>query len=244
MYAEKFKNQNSETTMAYIKGKNVILDTYNLKGKRIFHFEDKVKSGKNEWADVSNVYEKGKYIYYLYSKVDTDMWKKDIYLNRVNKKTGKLMYSKRIYKDVEHTKICDIKFINGKVYLLQEDKIVSHSLKGKKLCEYSLPEGKTFFSDTFNGYSIVPRLTFKKYDVYGDYIYFCNANGVYRCSITDNDGFSLFYDASTDEYFSDKYGLVDMKVTNDNMFYLLLMDEAFVDAGIPTKQVKYTGEQR
>lgn len=242
MYAKKFQNQNNETTMAYIKGKKVIIDTYNSKAERIFHFVDKVKKSKNEYIGTTCVYENAKYIYYLYTKSDINTIQRSCYINCISKKTGKLLSSKKIYNTGGIGAFNDtiVKIVDGKVYMIQEKKIVSYSLKGKRISEYGIPEETTNSTDMANGDSIASRLTFKKYDVYGDYIYFCNANGVYRCSITGNGGFLLFYDASTDENFSEKYGLVDMKVTNDNMFYLLLIDESSVDEGIPTKLVKYT----
>ena len=201
-----------------IKQKKYIkIEEYNKKGKKIFSFKDKPQTKKKSQWSVKEVWKQNNKIYYVVSESNTANLKKETLHIRCLDKKNKKIISDNAFKVERHS---NIKHEDGKIYVLTDKNVDMYSNTGKKLNSYRLPEGERNYDNVGD----VQRnyLEFHEYDVCGKYIYYCNANGIFRCDAKKSNNFELYYDAKDDEFFGKEYGVVDMCFADNNTFYIML----------------------
>lgn len=195
------------------KDGTIYVDEYDDKGKKVFSFKTKEFTKKNYSYELKNIiWDDGNNIYYIYEyEVNNDYKYK---LCKVNKKT------KKVERRNLNANSYDIRFENGYIYELCEKEINIFSLKGKKLSTIMLPEGETYYEINVGTDDYV-KLSVHEIGVYGDYLFYCNKNGVYRCNINNlkkNSKFKLYYDAKGDEYFEQDYEIDELCIKDKDTF--------------------------
>lgn len=171
---------------------------YNIKIKK-----NKIKTSKN--IDIGVVNKSGKYIYYILTCSNDE--KVFYYYQKYDIKKEKLVFSTEIKGD-DHS--CEVDKDALYVYSYSDSSFTRYNNRGKITGTYQLPESEEFTS----------------YDVNNNKIYYCNKNGVYRCNTRSGNSFEQIYDASGDDLFdahtNKEFEIVDMKVMNNENFYLII----------------------
>ena len=225
-YAFKLENGTLYTTVS--RGSNkIIIQARNKKGKVKQSYTitlNKKTSRKIKYISIRDFVIKGNKMYYV--------------LNVTNKKdktyTYLKAYSLKKKKEISSKKLKNTngryKFNDGKLYYYNfETTIEAYSLTGKKTASYKLPDGET----TIIGHVIGPgngpeyEYSFKAVDYNGNYIYYLNRNGVYRCDTKGNGTFELIYDGSNDVVFNpepDQEKMVEFFEVFDNGKFLIVVD--------------------
>ena len=248
----KIKNYRFVNYTRIIDGKTLTFDEvdsgviyireYDVKGKCVNEFKTQEfpKRSKYFLYLTENIWDDGDNIYYLYQKhKKTGIYTPRYILCRVNKKTKKI-YRKTI-DVIGHHCIFD----NGYIYELCEKEINIYSLKGKKLSTVNLPEGETDYKVN-EGTQDYKNLSTHVLGVRGNFLYYCNKNGVYRCNIRNLDKtnkFKLIYEAGNDEFFGNDYKMEEICIKDKDTFFVKVVHTSDLDACADpddTKFVKYT----
>ena len=79
----------------------------------------------------------------------------------------------------------------------------------------------------------------EEFSISDKYIYYCNADGLYRADIQAGTGFAMIFNASEDAYFTGEYHFYDMVYSDADTFYIFMTDDAEDDAENPTRIVMY-----
>lgn len=227
---KKIERSNQTVVAGEAKGKGKIrFAMYNKKGKKISSIIDTFtkKDGYTNNMEIEDILVKGSRLYYLYIKDS-----KQAHLRCVNVKSGELIddFMLKTKNSVE-----EMKLYNNRIYVLTEDAVNVYSFKGKKQSSYKLPKGTNYYSKSgeyvfYNNYDDI--------SVSGNYIYFVNENGVYRCSIKNKQGFKLYYDAKDDFNFG-QCRVFDICVAGKDKFYIMFVEKDNIDLNMPTKLVEY-----
>ena len=185
-----------------------------------------------------------KSIYYTHIKLSDDENSYVFNTRCINKKSKKVKDMRSFKLDAAKSVLSRenyLKIEKGKIYVLCEKKINVYSLNGNLLYTCKLPDGeRTIRIDYDYSPEIVNYLTFNDFSVCGDYVYYCNRNGIYRWNMKGRGGFTLYYNAEGDEYFGSEYGAADICVKDENTIYLMLENIDDDDIAVPTKIVKYS----
>ncbi|GEM_PF-5275808 len=217
----------------YKKAK-IRIETVSKNGKVLQTITDNNKSFTNDgYAVIYDTWEKHNNLYYIYRKTSCDYNK--LFIRTVNKKslkgkthTIKDKSFKRMKRHISSVKgEEEFKYHNGKIYALTKDSIKIYSVKGKKTGEYKLPDGGISFYDEKTDDPDNGVLVYYDFSINGDYIYYVNTSGIYRCNIKKDNGFELYYNASNDKNFNKTKGISDICFIDENTFYILY------DAGHP-----------
>lgn len=74
--------------------------------------------------------------------------------------------------------------------------------------------------------------------IFGNYIYFSNDNGIYRCSTKNKKGFELYYDAKEDANFG-QCRVFGICAAGKDKFYVMFIEKDNIELNMPTKLVEY-----
>lgn len=222
--------------------KNLIIEEYDKKGKKVFSYKDKGFTEKNCYYDFGDIYDDGKNIYYIYWKEyflpDENNTDGNLSSN-LNKESGPVLQiinkQNKTAKSITSLKVTagslgmkkNIRYEQGKMYELLDKVINVYSLKGKKLGSYDLPEGEhTLYNEGVDSDEF-KYLINHSFNVCGDCIYYVNKRGVYKCNTKKKKSFNMIYDGAKDEYFGHDYGVEELCVKDNNTFYI-----RFADSGV------------
>lgn len=221
----------------YGKKKTFHVNVIDKKGKKLADFEYAVKKSA-DYFRVEDVYIDGNKIYYAYTleKEHNSNVDSVLYVECRNVKNNKLIHKNIIYKGNDLS-TNSVKFIEGKLYVMNTDSITGYSLHGKKGKTYILPDSGRYTKDESDPFAI---LVSKEFSKRGDYIYYCNMKGIYRCSYKNNTEFEMCYDAADDEFFSVNYGFTDMAIDKNDDVYIALTSKDYEEIGCTTDIVKYS----
>lgn len=205
------------------KKEKAVIKEYDKKGKNIFTYKDD-KNLINAFR--LRGWDDGRNIYYTYMEMSRNESSCVFHTRCINKKSKKVK-DMRSFKlnamEVERTNSNNLKIEKGKLYVLCKEKINVYSLNGKLLKTCRLPEGeRTIHIQEDYDPEIGTYLTFNYFSVCGDYLYYCNRNGIYRWNMKGKDGFKLYYNAEGDEYFGPGYGAEDICVKDENTIYIMI----------------------
>lgn len=231
-FVKKPENSNRTVVASKAKGKGKIrFAAYNKNGKKKSEIIDTFtkKDGYLYNMAIEDIMVKGNSLYYAYIRDG-----ESAHIRCINIRTGKLT-DDILLKVSNGTNVQKLKIYNNRIYVLTEDAVHVYSFAGKKQRSYKLPEGMNHYSTSGN------EVFYNNYDdisVSGNYIYFINNNGVYRCSIKNKKGFIKFYDAKDD--FNFEQGKVfDICVAGKDKFYVMFVERDNIDLNMPTKLVEY-----
>lgn len=189
-----------------------------------------------KWFYMADVYVVNNKIYYAYVLTKKHTAEHILYLECRNLKNNKLISKNIICKTKSNEEALDsVKILDGKLYIMNKENIISFSLKGKSKKIYYLPDNGMYIEASSDA-----ELISKEFSKQGNYIYYCNKKGIYRCNCKNNTGFELYYDATGDKFFSANYGFNDMTVDNNGDVYLALVSKAWEDIGYTTDIVRYS----
>ncbi len=223
-----------------VKGKKerAVIREYDKKGKKIFTYID--DNEKRSIGPFLKGWDDGKSIYYTHIKLRYD---ENLYvfntrcINKKSKKAKDMNSFKVDMQDIDEVVLRNFKIEKKKIFVLCNEKINVYSLNGKLLNTFKLPEGERTIRVYIDPPDVGDYLTFNHFSVYGDYIYYCNRNGIYRLNMKEKGGFKLYYNAEGDEYFGSEYGAEDICVKDENTIYMMIRDVTAYD---PTKIVRYS----
>lgn len=223
---------------SYGRKQNVVIRKYDKKGKKIFTYID--DNEKRSIGPFLKGWDDGKSIYYTHIKLRYD---ENLYvfntrcINKKSKKAKDMNSFKVDMQDIDEVVLRNFKIEKKKIFVLCNEKINVYSLNGKLLNTFKLPEGERTIRVYIDPPDVGDYLTFNHFSVYGDYIYYCNRNGIYRLNMKEKGGFKLYYNAEGDEYFGSEYGAEDICVKDENTIYMMIRDVTAYD---PTKIVRYS----
>lgn len=208
------------------KGKGKLRYTvYNRKGKKVSEVIDKFTK-KEKYRNnmrMQDLLVKGNKLYSAYIKNN-----EYAHIRCINMKTGKVKYD-TVLKTPDAF-MYEMKIYGNRIYLQTKDEVNVYSLTGKKQSTYKLPEGGNTSNSSFDDISVS-----------GDYIYFINSNGVYRCNINADQGFEVYYDAKDDAYFQ-QCAVYDICAVGEDKFYVMFMEKDNIEMNMPSKIVEYVGQ--
>ena len=208
-------------------GKFAVINEYDNEGKRIFAYKDKVYKVNRCYYTFGDIWDDGENIYYVYwSRYFDNNRESGATLRCINKKNKK---AKTINAFKTKNNVCidnTITIDDGYIYELCESNVYVYSFNGKKVCRINLPSGKQSLYEEGIDSEEYKYLINHSLSVCGDYIYYCNKNGVYACNMKKAKKFHIFYDGSKDQYFGHDYGVKEICVKDKNTFYIRFTDKS------------------
>ncbi|MCI8307333.1 MAG: hypothetical protein HFH14_04715 [Lachnospiraceae bacterium] len=228
-------------TNIYEKKNKVYIKEYDKKGNIIFKYTDDKNLNNafslHGWDDGDNIY----YTYVIMSRDENSYVVHTRSINKKNKKVKDMRSFKLNVKDIDFHTDARIRIEKGKIYVLCKEKINVYSLNGKLLKTCGLPGGEREIRiDIVDGEEVI-YLKFNHFSVCGNYVYYCNRNGIYRWNVKGSGGFKLYYNAEGDEYFGTEYGAVDICVKDKNTIYIMFEDiKDYNEFDGPSKIVRYS----
>lgn len=221
-HAVKLENNNVYTYVEHGNNKMVI-QIRNQKGKVKESYP--IKINKKDSRKINNMYIeditiKGSKMYYVLN-VTTKKDREYNYLQCYNLKKKKVISGKKLKNNGKY------EFNSNKLYFYNYgNTIEKYALNGKRTSSYKLPEGETtVMGHLLHLNGLEYEYSFKAVDYNGNYIYYCNRNGVYRCNTKGDGVFELIYNGSNDEVFNPAYGQEKMleyfEVLENGNFYVV-----------------------
>lgn len=224
---------------ANFDNKYTYVTEYNLNGKKLFSFKDKIEKVNSSYFSYCDIWDDGNNIYYVYwQDLFDDDKNSGAELKCVNKTTGKIKTLKQFKTHSRRFSDCSITISDGYVYELTETDIYVYNLRGKRISRYKLPEGRHSLYNENTDPDEFRYLVKHCINVCGKNIYYCNNNGIYKCNTKKSKKFRKIYDGSGDEYFGHDYGVDDIKVADKNTFYVsYIPGSAYEVCGDYTKRI-------
>lgn len=220
---KKLENSNRTVVASRAKGKRKIrFAVYDKKGKKTAEIIDTLSKKDGEPSTIKEIYMKGGSLYYVYTKI----YGKQPHIRCINLKSGKVT-DDILLKTGKGTYVWKMKIYKNRIYVLTYDSVYVYSIDGKKQLSYKLPARPDIFNNN------------EDISIFGNYIYFSNDNGIYRCSTKNKKGFELYYDAKDDANFG-QCRVFGICAAGKDKFYVMFIEKYNIELNMPTKLVEYT----
>ena len=196
-------------------------------GKEVSNIADKLSYKKSDALSITDIYIKGKKLYYTYIINRSKVHIRCVHLKNEKFISDKILKSKGIVDEVI--------IFDNRVYMIADKDIKSYTLQGKKEISYKLPKVKKYIRISQN-----EKMPLREgMSISGKYIYYTNGkDGIYRCKINnEKKGFSLYYNTKKDSDFKESK-FFDLCVKDKNSFYVRFIERE-EDYGDPTVLVEF-----
>lgn len=152
-----------------------------------------------------------------------------------------ILYDDCFGAGIETESLNKIKYLDDGLYILKNDLIEHYSFDGKnKMHTYKLPKGLAkLVSKGIAGYEM-KKYNKQEFGKCGKYVYYTNADGVYRCRADGKSEFKLFFDAKKDKYFNGKFDFIDMVNTSADTFYVMMRESGEDELDFATHIIAYS----
>lgn len=231
------------------KPMNEYLCIYDKKGHQKAEFKVAKRTMSSDFS-VADMYIKSNKIYIAFIYNGYNVKKTYLQIKVYNAKTGKKIRQNKITGMPDVGSDVKVKYADSGLYILEDDRICGYSHDGTKLkYTYVLPDNnKGLVSENgvtymWNGLYLDNSdiRVFRKegLSITDSYIYYCNADGLYRAGIETNQRFELIFNASNDGYFTGKYTFFDMAAVSDDTFYVLMQEGSDDDIHVPVHIIMY-----
>lgn len=229
------------------KPMNSYLCMYDKKGNRKIRFKVAKYSWESNYS-ISDMYIKSGKVYIAFNYY---MKSEPMRIKVYNIKTGKKIKQVKLTGQSGSYSEAKIKYTGSGLYVLSDDRVERYSLDGSKLKNtYMLPDNNKWVALTNgvmqicnnpNAYESDLYTLFEKecFSVTDSYVYYINADGLYRADIKGGSGFELIFNASGDAYFTGGYTISDMVCIDDDTFYTVVQ-EGPDEPHLPTHIIKYS----
>ncbi len=210
-----YKNKKNESLYVYDKKgncKKIVVIGHNTKKSVYWASDMHIKAGK---------------VYIVFNKYKGKG--PGMKVETYNLKNGKRIKQSKLLKDSGSYPSERVKYTDSGLYILLYDRIERYSLDGSKLKNtYMLPDVskkyvKKLYENLYakDGYEY-ESFSRECFSITDSYVYYSNADGLYRADIKGESGLEHIFNAESDTYFASEYSFYDMVCLDDNTFYMIV----------------------
>ncbi|MBE5928956.1 MAG: hypothetical protein E7267_06250 [Lachnospiraceae bacterium] len=231
-YAEEIGDAGDTIVVRTLKNRFVDFTVIDKDGKEVSNIVDKISYKKSDALSITDIYIKGKKLYYTYIINRSKVHIRCVHLKNEKFISDKILKSKGIVDEVI--------IFDNRVYMIADKDIKSYTLQGKKEISYKLPKVKKYIRISQN-----EKMPLREgMSISGKYIYYTNGkDGIYRCKINnEKNGFSLYYNTKKDSDFKESK-FFDFCVKDKNSFYVRFIERE-EDYGDPTVLVEFSSKKK